>query len=320
MISAHEELVMSNERMTIDDISRISRHAPDMVPVTYFPAPTQDVFTSNAQRIRRKPYARYFSGEMYLPSEVLPALRHPMDPRHALGTSPEELNTLLDPGCHKVEYGYCLLPDGTAYIASRTLFPGSTGDMLSWFFWWYMGASERYSLWHPYNRVSAVAANPAALTQPGLTHQQRYIGNTVHVAEYVGPKLVKVKTHFVEPSAWGLDTSRFAEAGIVAQVCGEIILAGLHVGKMLRLARQTDDYVELRTRFWLGDRIALDGPLGAVNLGPVLGALGLKGRLISATTAHEQLYNDQVGMTHLARFLPELYAQFGGPATRLEQP
>ncbi|MGI5142676.1 MULTISPECIES: DAPG hydrolase family protein [unclassified Streptomyces] len=281
--------------------------AEGLVPVTYFPAPTQDVFAANAQRIRDKPYAHFFRKEMYLHREVLPALQRPMDPGDALGTSPEELNTLLDAGHHKVENGYCLLADGTAYVASRTPLPGATGEMVSWFFWWYMGESERYSLWHPYNRVFAEAADPAALSRPGLTHEQRYIGNTVHVTEYVGPKRVKVKTRFVQPSDWGLDTGRFAQAGVVAQICGEIILAGVRVGRMLRLARETDEGLELRTRFWLGDLLTL----GSVDLAPMLRALGLKRRLINSTTAYEQLFNDQVGMTHLAGFLPALYAQFG---------
>jgi hypothetical protein len=284
--------------------------APDLVPVPYYPAPTQDAFASNARRIHGTRYEAFFRDEMFLPREVLPALRQPMDPADALGSSPEQLNTLLAPGDHKVENGYCLMPDGTAYVASRTRFPGASGDMLSWFFWWYMGESERYSLWSPYTRVSARAENTMALTEPGLTHEQRFVGNTVHVAEYVGPNLVKVKTRFVDPSAWGLDTARFEQAGVVAQVCGEIILAGAMVGRMLRLGRPTQDGFELRTRFWLGERVTV----GSVNLAPVLSALGLKRRLINSTTAYEQLFNDQVGMTHLAGLLPELYAKFGTPS------
>jgi 2,4-diacetylphloroglucinol hydrolase len=118
----------------------------DLVPVAYFPAPTQEVFASNALRIKGTAYEDFFRAEMVLPREVLPALRQPMNPADALGSSPEALNTLLDPGYHAVENGYCLLADGTAYIASSTRFPGASGEMLSWFFWWYMGESERYSL------------------------------------------------------------------------------------------------------------------------------------------------------------------------------
>ncbi|WP_079153801.1 DAPG hydrolase family protein [Streptomyces malaysiensis] len=287
---------------------------PGLVPVAYYPAPTQEVFASNARRVRGTRYEGFFRDQMFLPREVLPALRRPMDPADALGSAPAQLNTLLRPGDHTVENGYCLLPDGTAYVASRTRFPGASGSMLSWFFWWYMGESERYSLWGPYTRVSARAEDPSALTRPGLTHEQRYVGNTVRVAEYVGPNLVKVRARFVDPSAWGLDTSRFKEAGIVAHVCGEIILAGAGVGRMLRLARRTDHGFELRTRFWLGERVGVATPVGTLDLAPALGALGLKRRLINTTTAYEQLFNDQVGMTHLAGLLPELYAEFGSPS------
>ncbi|MEU3983963.1 hypothetical protein AB0F77_28445 [Streptomyces sp. NPDC026672] len=281
-----------------------------MVPVPYYPAATQSVLAANARRIRGTPYEEFFRDEMFLPDDVLPALRRPMDPADALDSGPEALNTLLDPGDHRVENGYCLLPGGTAYVASRTRFPGATGEMFSWFFWWYMAASERYSVWSPYTRVTARALDTAVLTRPGLTHEQRYVGNTVHVTEYVGPKRITARTRFVEPSAWGLDTGRFTEAKIVAQVCGEIILAGVRVGRMLRLARATDDGFELRTRFWLGERIAA----GPVNLTPALSALGLKRRLITPDTGYEQLFNDQMGMTHLAGLLPGLHATFGTPS------
>ncbi|MET7397151.1 hypothetical protein ABZS66_27075 [Dactylosporangium sp. NPDC005572] len=280
-----------------------------MVPVTYFPTSNQRLFAANAQRIRNTPYARYFEGELFLRSDVLPALRAPMDHRDALGTTPDELSTLLDGGDHAVENGYCLLPDGTAYVASRTFFPGATSDMLAWWFWWFTGEDERYILWHPYTRVGVGMKDRDALTRPGLTHEQRYIGNTAWTVEYVGASRVKAGTHFVKPADWGLDGTRFAEAGIGASVLGELMTNGLRVGRMLRLAREIEGGFELRTRFWIGDRVLLGR--NGLDIGPALRALGLKKSLVTDMTAYEQFANDQAGMTHLARLLPSLYREFG---------
>lgn len=91
-----------------------------------------------------------------------------MDHRQALSTAPDDLNSLLNPGYHEVENGSCELKDGSAYIASRTLFPQCTGEMFSLWFWWHAVESERYSLWYPYNHVSVRSLSPDLLTKPNF--------------------------------------------------------------------------------------------------------------------------------------------------------
>lgn len=163
-------------------------------PVSYFPVPTQRQFERNAELIRGKPYERYFSGDLRLRRDVLPALRHPMQPSDAL--APNDVNALLEPGYHAVEDGFCELPDGSAYVASRVPFPGATGEMYAWWFWWHSIEPARYTLWYPYNHIAARPVNREVLTTPGLRHEQRYIGNTHHVDEYIGPELMRSRFAF----------------------------------------------------------------------------------------------------------------------------
>src|SRR5262245_22347062 len=99
-------------------------------PVTYFPLPTQRQFQKNRELIRGKPYERYFNGDLWLHRDVLPALQAPMDPSEVLPVA--EINTLLERGYQRVENGYCRLPDGTAYVASRVALPGCDGEMYKW--------------------------------------------------------------------------------------------------------------------------------------------------------------------------------------------
>jgi hypothetical protein len=90
---------------------------------------------------------------MRIRGEVLPTLTRPMSPSDAI--RPAEVNSLLDPGHHRVENGYCELPGGSAYVASRVHFPRATGAMYAWWFWWHSVEPARYTLWYPYNHTSA---------------------------------------------------------------------------------------------------------------------------------------------------------------------
>ena len=160
----------------------------------------------------------------------------------ALDLTPDGLNTLLEPGYHKVENGFCELPDGTAYTASLVPFPGCTGEMFQWWFWWHSVEPARYTLWYPYSHVSANPVDREVLTAPGLTHEQRYIGNTHRVTERIGSRLVKISIRFVDPAELGFDTSRFAAADIVGHACAEVSLLrpDVPLTTMVHLARRTE--------------------------------------------------------------------------------
>jgi hypothetical protein len=280
-------------------------------PVSYFPVPTQRQFERNALQIRGKPYERYFSGALNLRRDVLPALRRAMAPADAL--APANVNALLDPGYHAVENGFCELPDGSAYVASRVPFPGATGEMYAWWFWWHSVEPARYTLWYPYNHVAAHPVNREVLTQPGLTHEQRYVGNTHHVEEYIGGDLLRIAIRFLDPAELGFDTARFAECGIVGHACARVSLRDrpLEVVTMVHLARATPDGIEQRSRYWIGHDAKLRIFGGSLSVDRIGGALGIKRRMAGERVAYEQLLHDQIEFTQLASFLPQLWSEFG---------
>jgi hypothetical protein len=280
-------------------------------PVTYFPVATQHQFAKNRERVRGKPYQRYFSGDLRLREDVLPALRAPMDRGDVL--TPADINALLDPGYHRVENGFCELADGGAYVASRVAFPSCTGEMYQWWFWWHAVEPERYTLWYPYNHVSVRPRDTERLTRSGLTHGQRYVGTTHDVVEFIGPDLMSIAIRFVEPSEIGLDTSRFAAAGIVGHACARVSIRplGIEAVTMVHLARETSDGFEQRSRYWIGHDARVRA-LGGLPVDRVGAALGIKRRLAGERVAYEQLLHDQIEFTHLATFLAEIHREFGG--------
>ena len=280
-------------------------------PVTYYPVPTQHQFLRNRERIQHKPYARYFNGDMWVGEEVLPALQAPMAVSDALRA--EDVNALLDPGYHPVENGYCEFPDGSAYVASLVPLPGCTGEMYRWWFWWHSVESERYTLWYPHNHVEVRPLDREVLTRPGLTDEQRYVGTTHHVDEFIGPHFLRVAIRFVDPKEFGLDTSRFEQAGIVGHACArvKVIGTGVEAVTMVHLARKTEHGIEQRSRYWIGHDPRLTTPFGTLSLDRFATKLDLKRKQAGERVGYEQLLHDQIEFTHLGTFLPELFREFG---------
>ncbi len=279
-------------------------------PVTYYPVATQRQYRLNLERIQDKPYARFFNGDMHLSEAVVPAVQAPMAVRHAL--MPQDVDALLEPGYHTVESGFCELADGTAYVASLVPLPGCTGEMYRWWFWWHSVEPARYTLWYPYNHVSVEPLDRDVLTRPGLTDEQRYVGTTHHVDEFIGPHRMQVAIRFVDPAELGLDTSRFEQAGIVGHACARVGVLGTGVESvtMVHLARKTDAGIEQRSRYWIGHDPRIKTPFGQIPVNPIATTLGLKRRMAGIRIAYEQLLHDQIEFTHLGTFLPELHAEF----------
>jgi hypothetical protein len=282
-------------------------------PVTYYPVATQRQFERNRALVRGMPYERYFDGDLWLHEEVLPAIRAPMAAKDALRF--EDLNALLDPGYHGVENGYCELPDGSAYVASRVPFAGCTGEMYQWWFWWHAVEPARYTLWYPHNHVSCRSAVPEVLSRPGLSHEQRYVGTTHYVEEFIGPDRMEIAIRFVDPAEFGLDTRRFVEAGIVGHACARVALrgSGIEAVSMVHLARRTDDGIEQRSRYWIGHDARVRFLGASLPVDAIGSTLGVKRRLAGERVGYEQLLHDQIEFTHLSTFLADIHREYAQP-------
>ncbi|MEU6381743.1 hypothetical protein [Streptomyces sp. NPDC046909] len=263
-------------------------------PLTYYPVVTQELFQSNAERIKGKPYAKFFSGDMRLRDEVLPYLKRALAPEDTLSSRPEDLNKLLTPGYLKEEMGFGLTETGHPYIAGFNRFPGCTTEMFTWWMWWHSVEPERYSLWHPYCHVQAIPRNQEVLSKPGLSDFERIVGNTHDIVEYIGPQRMELVANFVEPHELGFDADAFKAAGYSGYACSAI-----EGGVMIHLARETEDGFEVRSRF-IFDR-------GFPGAAPDDEA----GRGFGLGMAYELFVHLQSEFTHLSTFLADLYGEFG---------
>jgi 2,4-diacetylphloroglucinol hydrolase len=282
--------------------------------VNYITARNQQVYYKNLEKIKDKPYAKYFHKDMYvLDEEIKKAQSGAIPVEQAIKPTPSELNKLLESGYLNAETGYCKLDDGTFYSSSITYFPNCTAEMFHWWFWWHSVEPERYALWYPYCHVSVEAKNKAVLSEPGLTHEQRYVGNTHILTEYLNDRKNKIEITFLDPAKLGFDTSRFKESKIVASACGIVTLQNQKVEfcTMVHLARETENGLELRSRYYIGHNMHFHLFGMRLGINKKLSNFILKKQGISIQTAYEQVMHDQIEFTHLASILPDLYKEFG---------
>lgn len=108
---------------------------------------------------KKLPLAKYYDLPLVevepVRSQVIEA--GPID--SALAIRPENWLDLLQPeGYQQVEYGYCMMPDGSGYLAVYTTYPNCTPQMLAWYFRWLnihsKGMPEgqgnlKYKIWNP---------------------------------------------------------------------------------------------------------------------------------------------------------------------------
>jgi 2,4-diacetylphloroglucinol hydrolase len=227
-------------------------------------------------------------------TEIKKTQAGPIPLEQAIKPIPSELNKLLELGYLDAETGYCQLEDGTFYSSSITYFPNCTAEMFQWWFWWHSVEPERYALWYPYCHVSVEAKNKAVLTQPGLTHEQRYVGNTHILTEYLNDRKNKIEITFLDPAELGFDTSRFKEAKIVASACGIVTLQNPNAEfcTMVHLARQTENGLELRSRYYIGHNMHLHLLGMRLRINKKLANFILKMQGVNIQTAYEQVMHD----------------------------
>ncbi|MCP5067686.1 MAG: hypothetical protein GY946_14085 [bacterium] len=266
--------------------------------------------------LRGKSYERHFRWEMSpLPDHVELVLgQGESDANDVLPRA--DVNRLLEPGYLPLETGYATLPDGTAHVAVLTRFPGATGEMIDWWFGWHSAETERYKLWHPQAHLySQLRYERAAV--PGLTDRQRYVGNTSWVDEYVGPHIHRLAISFCEPRDFGLAEDSFKDAGISTAVCARVGFSDRPVdsGYLIHLIRETPEGCEMRSRFWVGE-VHIRSLPERNSIDRLLATRFARRFVIPSRLGRDLLVHCAEEMNHLASFLPALFAEETGSASR----
>ncbi|WP_025739906.1 DAPG hydrolase family protein [Aquimarina pacifica] len=207
-----------------------------------------------------------------------------------------DINKVLEKGYLPMENGYTRFKDGSGYVAVNTQFPNSSGKMLDWWFEWVGYDIMRYKIWYPGLHSSALYEK---YEEPDTFSISKYVnehpeGKTKHTIETMrkGGKLQDLQITFVNPKQFGIDVSQLGENQWV--ICGNVESGERLVVQMAHFVRETENGVEMRSRFWVGNKL----PWIARKLA------------ISEEQLYDLAHHCLSEYTQLASFLPEVYETY----------
>ncbi len=209
------------------------------------------------------------------------------------GIMPTEMNQLFEPGYLAGEFGWFYLDDGGLMLANLTPMPGVTPEMFDWWFAWHGLSSMRYKIWDKDDHYYCQTRNPEIALDETLSMRERYWNTCHEVKEALldGQEPVDVTLNFVPPETVGFDPEKLkAFKGTIVCTPGPAI--------MTHFVRPTKDGCELRTRFWLGYQAVDNKPVRIPEFKP------------NEMLAKAILIHNVKEFTHLAKILPEVYAEF----------
>lgn len=252
---------------------------------------------------RAKSYAAYYDLPMTaIPGEKLKVLAGGMiDPAKALDI--RNRNDLFRPGYLDCEIGYCVMPDGTGFLANHTVMPGVTAEMIDWWFAWHALEDLRYKIWDPEDHFYARADNRARVLDESLPMRERTQGVTHDVLEDIGGGADPLLISFAAPETLGYDGGK-----VGTECCSTLFVANgaspagaknKMAAVMTHFVRDVEGGVELRSRFWIGYQIINGQPVKVVPEGAAVPEIAVKG--LFAHNLKE--------FTHLAAILPSVYAE-----------
>ena len=236
-----------------------------------------------------------------VPDEKLKILESgPCDPAKALNII--DKNLLFEAGYLPVETGYCVMEDGTGFMANLTPMPGVTAEMFDWWFAWHAMGPLRYTIWNPYDHKSATVLNYAHARCSELTYKEKY-WNVTHVIEENtgGPDFETIFINFRKPSEIGYEEDKIGTSACSTLVCGNAgsIYSPNGVIVMTHFLRPTPEGSELRTRFWMGWHIINGRPVKMIP----------DGVRIPEIAVYNTLEHNIREFTHLANILPQVFEE-----------
>ena len=267
---------------------------------------------SAAEKARK--YAKYYyqeSAPAAAEHATLLADLKPLDPIKA--DRIQDANNMLSPGYSEGENGYCVMPDGSGYVALLHKMPGVTAEMFNWWFAWHGLEDLRYKIWFPEYHISAHVdeGDRAKILDPDRSLPLKFQGMTHHVVEDIGggvPNAVDIS--FLTPEDFGFDMGRYhspnAEALAAANVRAKpqdapVDDPGLPLA-FVHLVRNVPGGIEVRNRFWIGYQIVDKKPVLALP----------EGFSIPEEACRGLFQHDVQEFANLAAILPTLYEEQEG--------
>jgi FAD/FMN-containing dehydrogenase len=246
-------------------------------------------------------YAKYYDETIQsVPDYVQSALDNaPL----SVGALPpfSQATDLQKEGYTAIETGYSLESDGAAHVAVLTKMPNVTPEMWDWWFAWHGCKDNRYKLWHPKSHYSAQWEDGR--------DDVAYIGRNSIIAEMIGDEYTQGAIQFKSPTEFGFSDEAISDTAKAVYICARIGHPSLPVdyGYLIHQVRAVEGGAEMRSRFWVGGQYVHIRKEGV--MADLVSAFLRKVQSLPKTFAHDLLQHCLEEMTHLAAFLPQIYAE-----------
>ena len=249
------------------------------------------------------PIARFYDRPIRLPGllqQIL--LDHPLNPEDV--PAPFDFERIIRrEGYDGSEYGYCMMPDGSGYVATYNLIENCTPEMLDWWFPWMSTKAKhqppdagniRYKVWCPYGHYD----HGLKLSPDGNVYMCATEALDLCTA---GEAPDNIYMHPLDPQDFGLTENYLAELrqlGISVNISYETFdYPGMHLCMQVKRLLENGK-VEMMGREWMGYGVR-DGKIVREPATPVDEAF-LREVVLHCTTE----------MLHLDDILPEIYNEY----------
>jgi len=216
---------------------------------------------------------------------------------------------LLNDGYLNCENGFYHFADRSAYAAVLTVMPKVSIEMIDWWFWWHAKDALRYRIWYPEMHFNIDSDFGGHYNDDTLTYRDRLHLSKHIVTEDIGNGTEKIVIQFMSPSDFGFDTNKLGvqkEATIICARVGDLKKRVWHT-QMCHAVRKLNIGVEMRSRFWMAQKIDRMDKFGKGPLNKVLNAEFVKRKLLPNNLGKCMFHHCSQEYCNLAEILPELY-------------
>lgn len=255
------------------------------------------------------PVAKYYTDyPLHYPNPLYSQLldQGAMDPKDAIPVE-NWLDLLTVDKYFKVEYGYCMMPEGYGYIANYSVLPGNiTPEMRMWYVRWLNIQSKnlpkgvgniRYKLWNQLDHIDHGLVN-------GDMKQGIYTLERLDMGRLDEEVAIRSIRHNFDVRDYGFPEEKYDElqkAGVAITSCWESFdCPGSHL--VLSVTRRCPlGGTETCSREWIGYK--------AEN-GKIVRDYDTPDFMLNEQYLRDVQIHNTVEQQHLATFLPELYAEY----------
>ena len=181
--------------------------------------------------------------------------------------------------------------------------------MIDWWFWWHATESIRYQIWYPEKHFGIKSDWGGYYNDESKSYRERLNHSTHYVTEDIGVGKETLVIDFMSPEAFGFDIGKMRTSKMGTIICGKggFYDKGVWTADMCHAVRETEDGLEMRSRFWIGNEIDRMNKFGRTIINSLLNKPFIKRRLIPKNLGRYLFFHCTQEFNNLSSILSVLY-------------